>query len=59
MLKKAEKNKGGEPVVSADRGKAPKTLADQGITKDQSADWQKMGEVPDDEFEERAWSKKG
>ena len=37
--------------MSADRGKAPKTLADQGITKDQSADWQKMGEIPDDEFE--------
>ncbi len=40
----------------AKRGKPSKTsdattLNDLGISRDQSADWQKMGEVPDDEFE--------
>ena len=51
-MKKAEKAKGNQHTArSRDTTKHP-TLADQGITKDQSADWQKMGEIPDDEFEE-------
>ena len=29
----------------------PPTLADMGMTKDQSSRWQKLGAVPDDEFE--------
>ena len=52
LLKKIEKNKGRDPVVSADRVQAPKTLPEHGITRDQSADCQKLDEIPADEFEE-------
>ncbi len=50
MLKKMEKNKGAA-TRSGDTTASPSTLSDLGISKDQSADWQKMGEVSDDEFE--------
>jgi len=30
------------------------TLSDLGVSKDQSSKWQKLAEVPDDEFEERS-----
>lgn len=40
------------PVVPDDRSKSqPKTLAEHGITKDQSALWQKHAEVLEGEFE--------
>jgi hypothetical protein len=29
----------------------PQTLAEMGVTKDQSSKWQRLAEVPDDEFE--------
>ena len=55
MLKTMEKAKGSPgnqhtgPVERDDQSNP--TLSDLGISKEQSADWQKMGEVPDDEFE--------
>jgi len=40
------------PVVPNDRSKPqPKTLAEHGITKDQSALWQKLAAVPEEVFE--------
>ncbi len=31
---------------------SPKTLSEMGVTKDQSSKWQKLANIPDDEFEE-------
>jgi hypothetical protein len=48
----SEKAKGGNPNLSFDTtGSAPMTLSDMGVSRDQSSRWQKLGEVPDDEFE--------
>ncbi len=54
LLKKMEKkNKGGGNKRQRSTGGTSDTptLSDHGISKDQSSDWQKLGEVPDDEFE--------
>jgi hypothetical protein len=44
-----DKAKGGNPSVGT-RG-SKKTLSDLGVTYDQSSKWQRLAEVPDDEFE--------
>lgn len=56
MLKKMEKAPGGRPVEYrspdvAGSADGPPTLAEMGILKKQSADWQQLAEVPDDRFE--------
>jgi hypothetical protein len=52
LLKEIEKAKGGRPTETprADRG-VSKTLADDGISYDQSSRWQKLADVPEDQFE--------
>jgi len=59
MLRDTEKAKGAAGTSSNQYQKevqshdvtAPKTLSDMGITKDQSSTWQKLANVPEDEFE--------
>jgi hypothetical protein len=53
LLKEIEKAKGGRPsqTTRPTRGVSAKTLADYGISHDQSAQWQKLADVPDDQFE--------
>ncbi len=53
LLREMEKAKGGNPqlVANHDRLEKPKTLAEMGVTKDQSSKWQKLAGVPDDQFE--------
>ena len=58
MLRDTEKAKGsdvaGRPDLDGRRelpANPPKTLSDMGITKDQSSTWQKLANVPEDEFE--------
>tara|TARA_R110000787_G_scaffold71724_2_gene159641 strand:+ start:440 stop:1036 length:597 start_codon:yes stop_codon:yes gene_type:complete len=54
MLRDTEKATGNQHVNSAqsdDSTKQIKTLSDMGITKDQSSTWQKLANVPEDEFE--------
>lgn len=49
LLREMEKAKGGNPSLTP-RGSA-KTLGDLGITYDQSSNWQKLADVPDEQFE--------
>jgi hypothetical protein len=60
LLKAMEKAKGfagnpggrGAPIVRSENSTAhPKTLAELGISKQESSDWQKLAAVPQDEFE--------
>jgi hypothetical protein len=54
MLRDTEKAPAGRPKESVepdDQLTTPKTLSDIGITKDQSSTWQKLANVPEDEFE--------
>jgi hypothetical protein len=60
LLKVREKAKGfagnpggrGAPIVRSENSTAhPKTLAELGISKQQSSDWQKLAAVPREEFE--------
>ena len=58
MLRDTEKAKGsdvaGRPDLDGRRelpANPPKTLSDMGITKDQSSTWQKLANVPEDEFD--------
>jgi hypothetical protein len=54
MLRDTEKAPAGRPKESVepdDQLTTPKTLSDMGITKDQSSTWQKLANVPEDEFE--------
>ena len=57
LLKEVEKAKassGNQHTGKVDRSPdvtGPKTLADMGITKNQSAQWQKMAGIPEDQFE--------
>jgi hypothetical protein len=55
LLRETKKSEGGRPSEnpsSDTRGlPKPKTLAEHGIAYDQSALWQKLAAVPDDEFE--------
>jgi len=55
LLAEMEKAKGGQPYQSngttSSNTVPAKTLADLGITKDQSSKWQQLAAVPADEFE--------
>jgi hypothetical protein len=42
---------GNQHTGSLPRAEGTKTLDEMGVTKDQSSKWQKLGAVPDDEFE--------
>jgi len=50
LLRDTEKAKPGPKDRSCDTTEL-KTLSDMGISKDQSSKWQKLAEIPDDEFE--------
>ena len=55
LLSETEKAKGNQHINSAQSSHAteqPKTLAEMGVTKDQSSKWQQLARVPDKEFEE-------
>jgi hypothetical protein len=54
----SDKASGGQPYQENSTGRSgrpveieSKTLRDMGVSKDQSSRWQKLGAVPDDEFE--------
>jgi hypothetical protein len=52
LLKEIEKAKGGRPPKNLSDGfTSSKTLSDYGVTRQQSSDWQKLADVPDDDFE--------
>jgi hypothetical protein len=59
LLRDGEKNKGArgtgsnqyQEVRSTDTTTPPLTLKQLGISKDQSSQWQKLGAMPDDDFE--------
>jgi hypothetical protein len=59
LLRAMEKAKGArgnssnqyQTEVRSDSSTAPKTLAEMGISKDQSAEWQRLAEIPDEDFE--------
>ena len=54
LLKEISVAKGGQPYQSRGARGSPhvtKTLAQLGITADQSSDWKKLAEIPDKEFE--------
>jgi hypothetical protein len=64
LLRETAKAKGGKPPQAGNRSKpttgfAPATLAELGISKDQSADWQKLAKVPNEEFEAALTDKDG
>jgi hypothetical protein len=46
LYKDSDKAKGGNPNLSPDTTGSPPTLTELGVTRDQSAKWQKLGEVP-------------
>lgn len=55
LLSETEKAKGGEQYhqsPSTTSVQPAKTLAEMGVTKDQSSKWQQLARVPDKEFEE-------
>lgn len=58
LLKQMEKNKGAQGTgsnqyqqVPSDDARAPKTLSDLGISYDQSSQWQRLADVPEEQFE--------
>jgi hypothetical protein len=62
LLSETSKAKGGKPPKNRSKqttGFTPATLAELGISKDQSADWQKLAKVPEKEFEAALTDKDG
>ena len=53
LLRQMEKAKGGRPVKTPDTVEAvsDRTLSDLGVSYKQSATWQKLADMPDDDFE--------
>jgi hypothetical protein len=54
LLKEMEKSKGApgnQYTGPLDRPEGSKTLADHGVSYDQSSQWQKLADIPEDEFE--------
>ena len=51
LLSEMEKAKGGDPRPPPVAVGGPPTLADLGVSYNQSSQWQKLAAVPDDEFE--------
>jgi hypothetical protein len=51
MLRESERHRGGNPNMSNDATGCPPTLADIGITRDQSSRWQKLAGMSDEHFE--------
>lgn len=49
LLKETDRAEGNRGPVST--GTTPPTLTDMGISRDQSSRWQKLADVPEDEFE--------
>jgi hypothetical protein len=55
LLAETEKAKAGRPPINRSNQttnlESPKTLAEMGVTKDQSSKWQKLAAIPEKEFE--------
>jgi hypothetical protein len=51
LLKAMEKAKGGRPSDKTGNTTLPVSLQELGVSKRQSADWQKLADVPDEEFD--------
>jgi hypothetical protein len=51
LLKEMEKAKGGRPAKTASTAEGVSTLADRGVSEGQSHRWQKLADVPEDQFE--------
>ena len=56
ILKETELNKGGRP--SKNRSSDSTSLSDIGINKDQSSTWQRIADIPKEEFESHVTEKK-
>src|SRR5262249_35565350 len=54
ILKNMEKAKGGRPSETPPQQGGVRTLAEHGITYDQTSAWQKLADVPEDTFERAA-----
>jgi hypothetical protein len=51
LLKEMEKAKGGRPAKTPSTAEGVLTLADRGVSEGQSHRWQKLADVPDEQFE--------
>lgn len=51
ILKESEKNKGARGVGVSSRDTSAPTLEEMGVSHDQSSKWQKLADVPEEDFE--------